>query len=75
MEAVVYWREFPLGALQNKQKHLSLGLGVPHGRQRGTDRVVGHRKELFLWPLAFECATSIFPLGNGEQPWLEDPKV
>lgn len=42
-------------------------LGSPHERQRGADRIVGHRKELFLWPLAFECGNSIFSLRNGVQ--------
>lgn len=51
-----------------------LSLGSPHGRQRGADKVVDHRKELFLWALAFESGMDIIPLGNGEAPRSEDPQ-
>lgn len=31
------------------------------GSRHGADKVVGHRKELFLWALAFECGMENHP--------------
>lgn len=60
-------RECPL---RINPRHFSLGVS-PWEVERCTDRFVDHRKELFLWALAFECGTGIVPLGMENHPGLE----
>lgn len=51
-----------------------LSLGSLHERQGGADRIVGHRKELFLWPLPLNVEIVSYHLGMENKPVQRTPK-